>query len=379
CAPATVARDDSCAVTDGRCAAEDWSCVDGALTATGSGGTDSCAGLDYTSWTCVATSGVAADACVVGVSSCDDGDGCTTDACDPVLGCTNEALCDCGGCTYTKGFWKNHPAGWPVTTLVIGGVERGQDELVAIMAKPPQGDATYILASQLVAARLNMAAGANDCSVLGAADAAEALLVDVPLGSKPDGEVRDQAISLGVLLQEWNEGAVGPGHCDDSAPPPDDPCADADTRCVDTDACTVDSCDATGACVHTPIPGCAGGGHGCVRTQGYWKNHPEDWAVTRLTLGDADYEQAQLLALLETAAKSDVTYSLAHQLIAAKLNVKADADEAPIAQILVDADAWLVQAPIGSRPAGDLRQLGVDLAAVLDSYNNGELGPEHCD
>lgn len=61
-----------------------------------------------------------------------------------------------------------------------------------------------------------------------------------------DGNGVTNGGDLGLLLLSW-------GAC------PSDPCDGV--SCNDDDPCTIDTCDAkTGACVHTPIPGCGGGG-----------------------------------------------------------------------------------------------------------------------
>jgi hypothetical protein len=68
-------------------------------------------------------------------------------------------------CTYTIGYWKNHQAAWPVASLTIGGITYTQAQLLNILNTPPGGDATYILAHQLIAAKLNVAQGANGSAV----------------------------------------------------------------------------------------------------------------------------------------------------------------------------------------------------------------------
>src|SRR5579859_4387032 len=65
-----------------------------------------------------------------------------------------------GGCTYTLGYWKNHPSAWPVTSLTIGGVSYSEQQLLDLFNTAPKGDASIILAHQLIAALLNTANGA---------------------------------------------------------------------------------------------------------------------------------------------------------------------------------------------------------------------------
>ncbi len=116
----------------------------------------------------------------------------------------------------------------------------------------------------------------------------------------------------------------------------------------------------------------------CSLTQGFWKNHEQAWPVEELTLGGTTYTKAQLLAILTTSPRGDATYILIHQLIAARLNVANGADATAIADTLVAADAWLAANPLGSKPKGAARDAGVALAALLDDYNRGVIGPGHC-
>jgi hypothetical protein len=61
----------------------------------------------------------------------------------------------------------------------------------------------------------------------------------------------------------------------------------------------------------------------CTRTQGYWKSHVSLWppASVPMALGASLYTQSQLLQILTTPAAGNGALALAHQLIAAKLNV----------------------------------------------------------
>jgi hypothetical protein len=118
---------------------------------------------------------------------------------------------------------------------------------------------------------------------------------------------------------------------------------------------------------------------GCTLTLGFWKNHEEDWPVTSLTLGSVTYTQAQLLSILTQPVKGNGLVSLAHQLIAAKLNIASGADPSAISAAITAADAAigsLVVPPVGS---GYLSPSSVSsLISQLDRYNNGFTGPGHC-
>jgi len=127
----------------------------------------------------------------------------------------------------------------------------------------------------------------------------------------------------------------------------------------------------TGSCGHADT---------CTLTQGYWKNHAEEWPVTMLTLGTVSYDQEQLLAIFNTSGGSNFLVKLAHQLIAAKLNVAAGADPTDATAAIAAADIMigdLVVAPIGS---GSLSSAtGSALNDILSDYNEGVTGPGHCD
>jgi hypothetical protein len=118
----------------------------------------------------------------------------------------------------------------------------------------------------------------------------------------------------------------------------------------------------------------------CTFTVGYWKNHPAAWPVAGLTLGTVFYSQAQLLQILNQPVGGNGLISLAHQLIAAKLNIANGASSAAVAATIAAADAQigaLVIPPIG---AGYLSPASTSSKTqTLDDYNNGIIGPGHCE
>lgn len=117
----------------------------------------------------------------------------------------------------------------------------------------------------------------------------------------------------------------------------------------------------------------------CTFTQGYWKNHPSAWPVLSLTLGTVTYTQAQLLLILGQPAGGNGLIALAHQLIAAKLNIANGADPTAASAAISSADALiggLVVPPIGGGSLPPSATSG--LTQTLDDYNNGITGPGHC-
>lgn len=110
----------------------------------------------------------------------------------------------------------------------------------------------------------------------------------------------------------------------------------------------------------------------CHYTPGYWKNHPENWPVTELTLGGRVYTQAQLLVILGMPVRKDATIILAFHTIAAKLNVANGADPAGISDALADADAVFATHGITYGIAGPAREAALAAKDILAGYN--EMG-----
>lgn len=111
-------------------------------------------------------------------------------------------------------------------------------------------------------------------------------------------------------------------------------------------------------------------------TQGYWKNHMSAWNNgSGLTLGTNFYTNAQLENILQTPVRGDASVALAHQLIAALLNVANRTDPTPVQQTLDDANSLIGSAivPAGVAPSSPLGQQMMDDESVLDDYNNGGI------
>jgi cysteine-rich repeat protein len=117
---------------------------------------------------------------------------------------------------------------------------------------------------------------------------------------------------------------------------------------------------------------------GCTFTQGYWKNHPEAWPVTSLSLGVTVYTQEELLAIFDEPVAGNGLIALSHQLIAAKLNVANGAPDDDIADAIADADALigdLVTPPIGDGYLDP--SVTSELNDTLEEFNS--VGPEDCE
>lgn len=136
------------------------------------------------------------------------------------------------GCTLTQGYWKTHssygPASKPDATwnLLPGGA--GPDTVFflsgaswyQVFGIAPAGNAYYSLAHQYMAARLNILNDASaPTSVTDAIAAATTLFgsyTPAQIGALAGKDaLRKQFVSLAGTLGSYNEGLIGPGHCDE--------------------------------------------------------------------------------------------------------------------------------------------------------------------
>jgi len=121
---------------------------------------------------------------------------------------------------------------------------------------------------------------------------------------------------------------------------------------------------------------------GCTRTQGFWKNHEEDWAGQSLMLGTRNYTQAELLSIFDTPVRGNGLISLSHQLIAAKLNAPPGTIlPVSVATAMAAADAMIGGLVVPSVGGGSLSTDSTSsLTSTLDQFNNGNTpgGPPHC-
>lgn len=134
------------------------------------------------------------------------------------------------GCTHTQGYWKTHAgennkkrdATWdqivPDAEYSVF-FESHQSYYAVMYTNPRGGNAYYILAHQYIAAHLNVLSGASiPDNVLVAWNEATNLFEQYTPEeiSKLEGEdvTRQQFIDIAELLDDYNNGKIGPGHCE---------------------------------------------------------------------------------------------------------------------------------------------------------------------
>ncbi len=127
------------------------------------------------------------------------------------------------GCTLTPGYWKTHskygPAPYDATWALLGEDSAfflsGQSNYQVLWTSPAGGNAYYILAHAYLAAKLNGLNGAATTPAVDAAMAyAESFFGSYTPTSTLSRAVRNTAIANADLLDNYNNGLVGPGHCD---------------------------------------------------------------------------------------------------------------------------------------------------------------------
>lgn len=121
---------------------------------------------------------------------------------------------------------------------------------------------------------------------------------------------------------------------------------------------------------------------GCTHTQGYWKTHSEygpapyddTWAMLSDGANTDFYKSGHTwYEVFWTPVRGGVYYQLAHQYMAARLS------ELSGASVPANVQAAMADAVELFNNPEDLSKEYVYLAELLDDYNNGIIGPGHCD
>jgi len=125
------------------------------------------------------------------------------------------------GCTRTQGYWKNHASNskhYDKTWALVGEKTlffRSGETYYSILGVQPKGNAYYILAHQYVAATLNMKVASAPTAVQTAyAEATSLFTNNTPAMIDSNKSIRNQVTRLAGILDDYNNGKTGPGHCD---------------------------------------------------------------------------------------------------------------------------------------------------------------------
>ena len=150
----------------------------------------------------------------VTLTESDTGEGHTSDA--KVTITTADCQQGGGGCTRTIGYWKTAPHQAALEALLPITLYPGFDvttvsQAQTILGIPHPSDANNKLKAQLLAALLDIKAGADGSAVTSTiADAQAYLAGNLTL-------TKAQVLALATVLDNYNNGLIGPGHCGDDS------------------------------------------------------------------------------------------------------------------------------------------------------------------
>ena len=115
----------------------------------------------------------------------------------------------------------------------------------------------------------------------------------------------------------------------------------------------------------------------CTSGLGWWKNNFELWPGTGKYLGNVYYTNEQLLAILNSPVKGNGLVSLAHHLIATKLNIANGSNSTDVATAVQSADDMIGDLNVFT---GNIKpNLVGTIKEALENYNNGITGPGNCE
>lgn len=312
------------------------------------------------------------------------------------------------GCVHSQGYWKNHADAWPTDQLEVGGASVDKDLALEILHTSPKGDATIILAHQLIAAKLNLISGATQVeSVSEAIAQADAWMGANPIGSDPSDEPRSEGIELADLLEAYNSGKAGATSCDDEPPSNDkDPCdeegfdgGDAGTGNDEGDLTNHRRPDECSDDEETGIAPEDEGIHEQARdpevkdlqtptdeatcevaqTFEYWLAHSDSWPVESIEVGGFPYSAADAVALDNLGPQEDTSYQLLRQMIAAKLNMLLATVDGDVPESVRSADEWVAEHLVGGTTDEIADELGLALVDELQAYNLSQIDTTDCD
>jgi hypothetical protein len=127
---------------------------------------------------------------------------------------------------------------------------------------------------------------------------------------------------------------------------------------------------------------------GCSLTQGYWKTHskyagPKKYDATWALIGeDTPFflsGKTWYQAINTSSAGGSAYYILAHQYIAARLNLAGGTSSTPaVTDALAAATTFYNTYTPSSTLSSSVRAQAIAWAGTLADYNEGRIGPGHC-
>jgi len=119
-------------------------------------------------------------------------------------------------CPQPQGYWKNNPDAWPVDSLTLGSQTYTKTELLTILSTPTKGDASLILADQLIAAKLNIANGSGEpvpvpSTITHADSVLSGFSGKLPYKVKPSSPNGQAMVTDATTLDNYNNGLLTSG------------------------------------------------------------------------------------------------------------------------------------------------------------------------
>lgn len=123
-------------------------------------------------------------------------------------------------CPLGHGFWSTHPENWPTQQIMLGSQLYTREELLNLSTGD---DASTQLAVQLIAAKLNVANGADSSAINATIAQGDALLSQfsgkLPYNVQPSSDAGQQMVNLGVILDAYNNATLTPNCISPTATP----------------------------------------------------------------------------------------------------------------------------------------------------------------
>jgi hypothetical protein len=114
----------------------------------------------------------------------------------------------------------------------------------------------------------------------------------------------------------------------------------------------------------------------CTYPLHFWKNRSDSWPE-QVIAGQVTYTRAEMMAILSNP-DPDIATRLITQMFATYLNALYAADITSIESTLMEANNWLISNPLDNPLSEFNQRRGVELARILEGFNNGEFGPGLC-
>ncbi|MEP7170891.1 MAG: T9SS type A sorting domain-containing protein, partial [Bacteroidota bacterium] len=127
-------------------------------------------------------------------------------------------------CQHSKTYWKNHNDEWALNSvpMKLGTTHfYGQNKLLNLLNKPINGNASTVLAKQLIAAKLNVAQGSETTPIYSVINAANDLIGNRQLPIQPGisffSSEGIQMLALSLQLASYNYGVLNTKPCNGNA------------------------------------------------------------------------------------------------------------------------------------------------------------------